>query len=97
MSIYPSEWYENCPFSVMESQLYGTPVIGANIGGIPELIEVGKTGLLFNSGDVEQLCDAIHTLWQDDEKAHEMHEACKNLSYDNVDQYVDKMLKIYTE
>ena len=25
-SIYPSEWYENCPFSVMESQMYGTPV-----------------------------------------------------------------------
>ena len=37
-SIYPSEWYENCPFSVMESQMYGTPVLGANIGGIPELI-----------------------------------------------------------
>lgn len=97
MSIYPSEWYENCPFSVMESQLYGTPVIGANIGGIPELIEVGKTGLLFNSGDVDQLCNAIHTLWQDDELAYKMHEECRNLSYDNIDQYVDKMLKIYTE
>ncbi len=46
-SIYPSEWYENCPFSVMESQMYGTPVLGANIGGIPELIQVGKTGELF--------------------------------------------------
>ena len=32
LSIYPSEWYENCPFSVMESQMYGTPVLGANIG-----------------------------------------------------------------
>ena len=30
-SIYPSEWYENCPFSVMESQMYGTPVLGANM------------------------------------------------------------------
>ena len=46
-SIYPSEWYENCPFSVMESQMYGTPVLGANIGGIPELIQEGKTGELF--------------------------------------------------
>lgn len=45
-SIYPSEWYENCPFSVMESQMYGTPVLGANIGGIPELIQNGKTGEL---------------------------------------------------
>ena len=50
-SIYPSEWYENCPFSVMESQMYGTPVLGADIGGIPELIQVGKTGELFESGN----------------------------------------------
>ena len=53
-SIYPSEWYENCPFSVMESQMYGTPVLGANIGGIPELIQVGKTGELFESGNAEE-------------------------------------------
>ena len=39
-SVYPSQWYENCPFSVMESQLYGTPVLAADIGGIPDLIEV---------------------------------------------------------
>ena len=38
-SVYPSEWYENCPFSVMESQMHGTPVLGAKIGGIPELIQ----------------------------------------------------------
>lgn len=96
MSVYPSEWYENCPFSVMESQLYGTPVIGANIGGIPELIKVGKTGLLYNSGDVDQLCDAIHSIWQDDKKAGEMHEACRELSFDNIDQYMEKLLKIYS-
>ena len=77
VSVYPSEWYENCPFSVMESQLYGTPVIGANIGGIPELIRVGETGLLYKSGDVDALCDAIHEIWQDDAKSGKMHEACK--------------------
>lgn len=36
-SIYPSEWYENCPFSVMESQMYGTLVLGANIGGMGDV------------------------------------------------------------
>ena len=39
----------------MESQMYGTPVLGANIGGIPELIQVGKTGELFESGNAEDL------------------------------------------
>ena len=45
-SVYPSEWYENCPFSVMESLMYGTPVLGADIGGIPELIDAGVNGEL---------------------------------------------------
>lgn len=94
-SVYPSEWYENCPFSVMESQLYGTPVIGADIGGIPELIKEGKTGLLFKAGDVDALCDCIHELWQDDARSKEMHEACKDLSFDTIDQYLEKLLKIY--
>ncbi len=94
-SVYPSEWYENCPFSVMESQLYGTPVIGANIGGIPELIRAGETGLLFNSGDADELCDKIHQIWQNDDMAIKMHEACKKLDFDNVEEYLNKILKIY--
>ncbi len=94
-SVYPSEWYENCPFSVIESQLYGTPVIGANVGGIPELIQVGKTGLLYNSGDVDALCDKIHMIWQDDNLVKQMHEACKSLSFDTINEYVDKLIKIY--
>lgn len=95
MSVYSSEWYENCPFSVMESQMYGTPVIGANIGGIPELIQVGKTGLLYESGDVDQLCNAVQKIWQDDELAKNMHDNCKELSFDTMDEYLVKVLKIY--
>jgi len=67
-TVYPSEWYENCPFSVMESQMYGTPVLGADIGGIPELICVGKTGELFESGNARQLKQKILELWNDTEK-----------------------------
>ncbi len=94
-SVYPSEWYENCPFSVMESQLYGTPVIGADIGGIPELIKNGKTGTLFKAGDVDALCDAIHRLWQDDDRARAMHEECRELSFDTIDEYIENIMKIY--
>jgi len=62
-TVYPSEWYENCPFSVMESQIYGTPVLGADIGGIPELIKVGETGELFESGNGEELKKMICDMW----------------------------------
>lgn len=62
-TVYPSEWYENCPFSVMESQMYGTPVLGANIGGIPELIQPGVTGELFESGNEDSLKRQIVDMW----------------------------------
>lgn len=42
--VIPSEWYENAPLSVMEASALGRPVIGANIGGIPELIRTEETG-----------------------------------------------------
>lgn len=90
-SIYPSEWYENCPFAVMESVSWGTPVIGANIGGIPELIEtdVLPTGVLFASGDSDALSEAIFKLWNDDNKQKEMEQNCINHKYETVDEYVD--------
>lgn len=53
--IIPSEWYENNPISVIESLAIGTPVIGSNIGGIPELVINNKTGYLYKPGDFEEL------------------------------------------
>lgn len=94
-SIYPSEWYENCPFSVMESQMYGTPVIGANIGGIPELIVEGRTGELFKSGDGKELRDKIQSLWQNTEKRREYKMNCQNIQFDSVERYCEKLLELY--
>lgn len=94
-SIYPSEWYENCPFSVMESQMYGTPVLGADIGGIPELISVGKTGELFESGNAEDLKEKILKLWEDKELTEKYSRNCKNISFDTIEEYCDKLVKIY--
>ena len=57
--VLPSEWYENAPISVMESCAMARPVIGANIGGIPELIREGQTGFVFPSGDVNALSQVL--------------------------------------
>lgn len=51
----PSEWYENNPMTIVEAYSMGVPVIGANIGGIPEIIKEGETGFLFKSGDGNSL------------------------------------------
>ncbi len=57
--IVPSEWYENNPMTIIESYSVGTPVIGARIGGIPEIIIEGKTGYQFKSGDASDLGNVI--------------------------------------
>ena len=94
-SVYPSEWYENCPFSVMESQMYGTPVLGANIGGIPELIQVGKTGDLFESGNRAALKEKIQALWSDHALTDQYTENCKAITFDTIETYYKKLLPIY--
>lgn len=89
----PSEWYENNPLSVIESQCLGTPVLGANIGGIPELIEEGKTGMLFESRNVEDLKRKIELMFNarfDYETIAK--EAQRRYSADN---YYTELMKIY--
>jgi glycosyltransferase involved in cell wall biosynthesis len=57
--VLPSEWYENAPVSVLEAYASGKPVIGARIGGIPELIRENQTGASFESGNVESLAAVL--------------------------------------
>lgn len=62
--VMPSEWYENAPVTLLEAYAYGKPVIGSRIGGIPEMIEEGETGELFESGNIGELREKILTLWE---------------------------------
>jgi len=90
-SVVPSEWYENNPFSVIEPLCLGTPVLGANVGGIPELIEPGKTGELFRMGDAGNLEKKIRMMLD------------KDYSFDvepirghfSKDHYLEQMMSVY--
>lgn len=93
-SVCPSEWYENCPLSVMESQKYGTPVIGARIGGIPELVIDGKNGLLFESGNAEDLAERIRELWLKEDMLRYFERQCQEIGYDTAEEYVEKVYGI---
>lgn len=92
-SVYPSEWYENCPFSVMESQMYGTPVLASDLGGAPELVQAGMTGDLFRGGDAQELTEHIKAMWEDPELCRKYSENCKNINFDTVEQYCDKIVR----
>ncbi len=57
--VLPSECYENAPISVLEAYACGKPVIGARIGGIPEMVRERETGTLFESGNVDDLAEVL--------------------------------------
>ncbi len=96
-SVIASECSENCPFSVMESQTLLTPVLGANIGGIPELIDEGKTGMLFESGNAGELAAKIDYLWKNPDVCREMSKSCENTGYDTVKEYTGKITAVYED
>lgn len=93
--VFPSECNENCPFTVMESLACGTPVIGAKIGGVPELIEDSVTGYLFESGNKEQLCRQIEFLWNHPQEVERLTKGCKTIKFDSVEGYCGKLISHY--
>jgi len=60
--LVPSLWYENAPLAVIEAAAYGLGVVASRIGGIPELVREGRTGLLFEPGDAAGLAAAMSGL-----------------------------------
>lgn len=91
-SVVPSEWYENNPFSVIESLCAGTPVLGAKIGGIPELI-TDDNGITFTSCDIENLKSAIKKAWDTSWDNSEISRDA--LARFSPDRHYDTLCKIY--
>ncbi len=94
-SVYPSEWYENCPFSVIESQMFRTPVVCSRMGGIPELVKENETGLLFEAGNADDLESKLRYFLYTDSVAEQYTENCKNVSFETPETYYQKLIQIY--
>ncbi len=94
----PSEWYENNPMTIIEAYTLGTPVIAANIGGIPEIVVEKQTGFLFESGSIDGLLNALDdsVLCSNDE-----YEKMKNEVKDysrlmfKREQYIRTLISLY--
>ncbi|MCM3749152.1 glycosyltransferase family 4 protein [Paenibacillus pasadenensis] len=74
--IMPSEWYENGPLALIETFASGKPVIGSNIGGIPEHIDNGINGYLFEAKNSDELASKIDIMQTLPEKNY--LELCQN-------------------
>jgi len=87
--VLPSIWYENSPLVVQEAFLAHVPVIASNIGGIPELVQDGKNGLLFQANNEDELYQKIKliidepnlitTLGRNTQIVKDMHENAREI------------------
>lgn len=96
--VIPSQWYENCPYSLLESLAKGKIVIASKIGGLPELVKDKETGFLFEAGNVEDLVKKINIVMS--MKKREYHEMSKRILETAKkkfawETYIDKLLKEY--
>ncbi len=98
--LVPSEWYENNPLTIVEAYSSGKPVIGSNIGGIPELIIEGKTGYLFEMGNSNELEKKINEAVSMSDNAYlEMSETAYSFACDKFSEktHYGELMKIYQE
>ena len=96
--VLPSH-YEPFGRVLIEAMAAGKPVIGTRVGGIPEIIEDGVTGLLVPPHSPEKLAQAIIEILQNREMAHQMGEAGRIRAQElfSVERYVAEIEKIYEE
>jgi len=82
---------ESMPFSLMEAMSFGLPVISTRVGGVPELVEDGRNGILVPAGSADSIRDAVYGLIKDREK---MAILGRNARTRIVDRFsIDKMIK----
>jgi glycosyltransferase involved in cell wall biosynthesis len=69
--------YEGSPIAAIEAMAAGVPVVGSRVGGLPETIDDGRTGLLFESGDHEGAANALITVLTDGDRRRRLGEAAR--------------------
>ena len=95
--VVPSIWYENCPYSILETMEIGKPIIGSRIGGIPELIENEKNGYLYKYDDVKELSERMEKLFTNTSIVRNQGEMSRKIYEEKYseDIYYNEIMKIY--
>lgn len=93
----PSECLENSPFAVLEALSAGTPVLGADAGGIPELVDDGVTGELFRFRDEDDLERRLVALWNDPGRLARYAANCASFEPMSPGRYVEEIGRVYAE
>jgi glycosyltransferase involved in cell wall biosynthesis len=97
--VVPSEWYENFPVTVLEAFMAARPVVAARMGGLPYIVEDGKSGLLFEAGKVGELVQKIQHLVDHPADAVRMGACGRRLSETKYgpDQGYSNLMKVFSQ
>jgi glycosyltransferase involved in cell wall biosynthesis len=96
-SVVPSIWHEAFGIVAAEAMSHGLPVIASTMGGLPEVVTDGETGLLFEAGNAEELSNKMLSLWQNPELCKKMGESgrMKALKEYSEEMYYDRLMAVY--
>jgi len=95
--VVPSIWYENCPYSILETMEIGKPILGSKIGGIPELIEDSVNGFLYEYNNIDELSQKMKLLFENSELVKKQSRSSREIYEKKYSEeiYYNKILNIY--
>jgi glycosyltransferase involved in cell wall biosynthesis len=95
--VLPTACFEGCPLVISEAMNHGLPVVASRIGGLPELVEDGVTGFLFEPGNAAELAHKIKLLWDSPALCTQMGLAGRAKAEREFGEraYHDRLLEIY--
>jgi glycosyltransferase involved in cell wall biosynthesis len=97
MVVLCSVCYEGFPTTILEAMAAGKPVVCSRIGGLPEIVEEGVTGLLFRPGDAPDLTEKIRYLWERPDVCHQMGQAGREkvLREYSPQRFYERLMAVY--
>jgi glycosyltransferase involved in cell wall biosynthesis len=95
--VVPSIWYEVFGLVVLEAMVRGKAVICSRIGGLPEIVDDGVTGLLFEPGNAKDLAEKIRYLWDKPDLCQKMGQAGRNKAMQlySPEKYYESLMAVY--
>lgn len=90
---------EHFPLSVLEAMSFGKPIIATNVGGVPEIVKDGETGILINSGSAEQIAKALNALIIDKEMCNRLGAQAQKLVKEqySIEKMAEAYIKVYRD
>jgi len=97
ITVLPSICFEGFPMVLLEAMMNVRPVVASRIGGIPEIVEEGRIGLLFEPGNSKELAQKIKYLWDNPALCHQMGERARQKAIQaySSEQHYKKLLRVY--